>query len=512
MVLRSNRQVSAFRGESLEAPLNLPAELTRFLDRRAPQALLVRGAPGTGKTLLAISLLKAFRGRGIYVSSRTRTAQLDFDYPDLGPMIEAGRLAVVDMVTGGSALRDASRALGSAQNLVKEDTGESLRALLLPPEVLEAWSESSPTAPTLVVLDSWDAIIERYLGGAGRADDAPLTREEVERIAITQMAEAPVTLVFVVEHREAGQLEYLVNGIVSMERQTVDDRMERWLRIDKLRGTRISHPSYPFSLEGGRLQCIEPLSTDSSTSGNPGDPAPEQHPGQIWPGSTDYASHFGWLGAGKLTLFEHDPDVPNAAIRLLLAPMMNQTVAQGGRVFHIPPPGMHATELWHMYEGRTSRKAFSEQVRIVSALPTGESDEFGSVILPLPSGTMEGYNPRIPEAAKFLREGADLSHPNLGVLSIAGMRAVNSLVPNTYTEHTMPGLALTYFHQSPLHAVIIGPEDDTLTQSVRTMAATHLRLTCREGRILIHGINPWTPWLVLSEQAGDSPYRFLVVV
>lgn len=496
------------------AALTLPAELTRFLDRPAPQTLLVRGAPGTGKTMLALALLQSFRGQRIYVSSRVHRAELDVDFPALGRSAQTGQLSVVDMSRGGADLRKAARALDTAHKLVTtEDPGHDLRALLLPPEVLEAWSQSSPSTPTLVVLDSWDAIIERHIGTSGTVRDLLPTREEVERIALAQMAEGPVFLVFVVEHREAGQLEYLVNGIVSMERETHEDRMERWLRIEKLRGTRIAHPSYPFSLEGGRFQCIEPLRTDPRpTSAHIDSEPPGPPPGQIWPGSAEYASFFGWLPIGSLTLIEHDAEVPQAAMNLLLKPILSQVLNRRGRIFHVPPPGIHPVDLWDLYKDRITKETFLRQVRILGLLPHGESEDLAPAMLPLPSGKVDGYDPRTPEAARFLSENADSGTPNLGLVWITGLNAVNSLVPGAYTADTLPGMALTYLHQSPVHVIWVGPEGDPLTQSLRSMAGTRIRLQSREGRVFVHGINPRTPALVLSDGDGRAPYHLLLVV
>lgn len=497
----------------MAANLNLPTELSHFLSRPAPQAMLIRGAPGTGKTMLALEILEAFPGQRIYVTSRVRSADLGLDFPALGRMAEAGHLSIVDMTTAGSDLPTASRAVASASGLVRSDDPiRDVRALLLPPEVLEAWSQSSPTAPTLVVLDSWDAIVERHLGDPSKSQAELPSREALERIALAQMAEGPVFLVLVGEHREEGQLEYLVNGVVSTERSVRDDRMERWLRIDKLRGIRILHSSYPFSLDGGRFRCIEPIPAALTTDASRFDPEPAGSPGEVWPGSADYASFFGRLAVGKLTLIEYDTDVPVAAIRVLLIPMLNQAVARGGRVLHIPHPGLHAAEVWEMYKGRTLKEAFLRQVRLLGTAANGDPEEFASMMLPLPSTKSDGFNPRVPEAAKFLAESADPAHPNIGIVSIAGLKTLNSVVPGAYTPETLPGLALTYIHLSPGHEVWVGPEDEPLTHSLRPMADIRLRMISREGRVFIHGIIPRTPSLVLTEGDDRSPYHLMVIV
>ena len=510
---KTPRRASSYSGRAMGTSLYLPVELTHFLNRPTPQALLIRGAPGTGKTMLALELLQAFRGRRIYVSSRVSRADLDLDFPALGRLTQNGLVSIVDMTAGGADLRQMARALESARDLVAtKGSRRTLRSLLLPPEVLEAWSQTSPTAATLVVLDSWDAIVTRHVGIGGRGGDSLPTRDEIEQIALAQMAQGPVFLVFVVESREAGQLEYLVNGAVTMERQIRDDRMERWLRIDKLRGTRIANPSYPFSLEGGRFRCIEPLRTDLRPVSGRLDPEPGHSPGQIWPGSVAYASFFGRLPVGKVTLIERDTDVPLAAVNLLLNPILNQVLDRQGRVFLVPPPGIDPNDLWEFCKERIPKETFLRSVRILGSLAREGPNDLARALLPLPAGNVEGYDPRTPEAAKFLSDNTNPETPNLIVAWTAGLSAINSLVPGTYTAETFPGMVLTYLHQSPVHMICVGLENDPITDSLRPMARTRLRLLFGEGRVFVQGIAPRTPTLVLTEGNGEAPYHLLLVV
>lgn len=491
----------------------LPTELTQFLNRPSPQALVIRGAPGTGKSLLALALIEAFPGRRIYVSSRVPRSHLTLDIPSFGRLVDAGQLSIVDVTAGGTDLRTASRSLESARGLVEsDDSTDALRALLLPPEVLEAWSQASPSSPTLIVLDSWDAIVERHVDIVRNVHDSLPSREELERVALSQMTAGPVFLVMVIERPEAGQLEYLVDGVVTVDRQIHEDRMERWLRIEKLRGTRIAYSSYPFSLEGGRFQCIVPLGLGPRPGAPPIDRPPSPSPGQIWPGSTDYASFFGRLSVGKLTLIELDPEVPNAAVAMIVAPLLNEVVAGGGRIVHIPPPGMQPAEIWKLYEGRTSKEAFLHQVRLLCPALGGEPDDLAPAMLPLPSSSADGYTPRVPKAARFLAENTDPAKPNLSVLSISGMDAINGLVPGTYTPTTLPGLTLTFLHQSPIHGVFIGYSGEPLTRAIRPMVDAHIRLNARDGRVFVHGVIPRTPSLVLSEGDDQAPYHLRLVV
>jgi KaiC/GvpD/RAD55 family RecA-like ATPase len=493
--------------------IGVPNELAAFLDRPAPQTLLLQGAPGTGKTLLCFELLQGFRGRRIYVSSRVPRPNLERDFPGVAPHPDSDEFRIIDITAARTDIREIARALGSARKLVTEgEPGPDLRALFLPPEVLEAWSQTSPKLPTLVILDSWDAIVERHVGTSGASDSSLPTREEVERIAVAQMTAGPVFVVFVAERREAGQLEYLVDGVVSMGREVHDQRTERWLHIDKLRGTRIVEPSYPFTLEGGRFRCLEPSvwhpqskRTDIDRDSNP-------PPGTIWPGSTDYALHFGRLSVGKLTLIEHDPDVPIEALEVVLHPIIAEVLHHQGRVVHVPPPVLHPADMFEHYKAWVTKEEFSRQVRFLAVLPNGVPLDLDPNLLPLPRPSEMGNPARTPDVAKFLSGNLDPASPNLVVESIDGLRAINSVVPNTYTAETLPGMALTNLHASPTHMIWTGGEGDPLTQSLRWMAATRIRMRWREGRVFVYGMVPRTPSLLLSDGDGRTPYHLLLIV
>ncbi|HLY77040.1 MAG TPA: gas vesicle protein GvpD P-loop domain-containing protein, partial [Thermoplasmata archaeon] len=60
---------------------HLPTEIRRFFRSRVGQSLLIRGAPGTGKTTLALSLLAGLKTPGFYVSTRVFYPELIEHYP-----------------------------------------------------------------------------------------------------------------------------------------------------------------------------------------------------------------------------------------------------------------------------------------------------------------------------------------------------------------------------------------------------------------------------------------------
>jgi len=54
-------------------------------------------------------------------------------------------------------------------------------------------------------------------------------------------------------------LDYVVDGVVTLNRLTLDHRTARELELEKLRGVWINQSRYPFAMECSRFQYIEPL-------------------------------------------------------------------------------------------------------------------------------------------------------------------------------------------------------------------------------------------------------------
>jgi KaiC/GvpD/RAD55 family RecA-like ATPase len=494
------------------AILPLPSELTSFLRRAAPQTLLVRGPPGTGKSTLAFALLQSFPGRRVYVSGRVPHRELVQDFP----WIEgngATKVSIVESTEPTEPLQETLRAIEKAPRLISTNSAMPiLRSLLLPPEVLEAWSRTSLDGPTMIVLDSWDAIVERHIGRAQVEGLSVPPRAELERIALSQLNSGPVFLVLVAEDRLAGQLEYLVNGIVSLERTTTHGRLERWLEIDKLRGIRIASHRYPFSLEAGRFQCAAHLDARALPRLGRADPEPDPQPGTIWPGSVEYATQFGRPHTGRVTVITKDHEVPDAAVMLLVSPLITQVLRNRGRLLHTLPPRIHPEDVWQSCQGFLKREEFLQHVRMITPNDPDPNDPIAPAVLPFHPKAVTTTEPRVPEAIEFLRGNRDVDRPGLLVVWSSGLRALNALAPGAYEPETLPNLATAVFHRAVVHQVYIGMENDPLTDSLGPMAETRIHLTSRSGRVFVYGSEPSTPYLVLSAADEAKPYRLLLVV
>ena len=498
----------------MSAVVSLPPEVTHFLTQPPPRTLLVRGLAGSGKTTLVLTLLDAFPGKRVYVTSRVGSPKLSRDFPWLGTD-EGRKISVVDASGRADSATETTRDLPSVKDATGAHGGKADgdERCMFPP-LQEAWDLVPPGQPAMVAIDSWDALVERFLSASTLSSGGPLDRAEMEHRVLDRFSRGPFHTVFVLERGDPTRLDYLVDGVVSLGCEAVEDRTERWLSLQKLRGVRLDSSSYPFTLENARFQCITPMLADFDPRLRPADPDPKPVPGFLWPGSAEFAADFGRLSLGHLTLFETEADVPEDAVGLVLAPIISQVIQSGGRVFHVLGPRTSLSAIREQYRSLVSPEELQRQVRILTPV-AADADvvpELKGVILPLPRRSDATIHPRTPEAFRFLLEGARTGAPSLTIAWAAGLSSLGALTGAPYRPETLPAIMLDYATLANVHAIFVGVTGDPLVESVRSAAVTRILFRSRAGRVFLYGKHPVTPPFVLVDGNDTTAYRLLRVV
>jgi hypothetical protein len=485
--------------------------------------MLLRGPPGSGKTSLSLALLESYPGSRFFVTNRVPSDDVLVAFPWLGENGHKG-IQVIDNTADDGSLAQATRALLRQSPSVlsdgESDARELAEFLWLPEPLQEAWSRIDPDRPSFIVLDSWDALVESYLGRPdGATASAAPSREEIERALLRRMGRARTHLLFVLEREEQTQLDYLVNGVAVTSRDVVQGRLERWLTLYKLRGVRIEHAAYPFSLESAHFECIVPIRPYGQLRGGRFNPAPDTMPGLLWPGSRAFAESFGRLPLGKSSLVEIERDVPNQIPYLLLAPMLAHTVEHHGRVIFVPDASTLPEDVWEALHGSVDRHRFLAQVRFLlpPAGPNEGKSEFESTIVRLGQPASASALPGGDDIGmdQFLRAGSTPESPGLFVVFLQGLVAIATSMGVAITPEVaqrLPGQIQSAVRGAPIHAIAIGSPPSPLLDPLRPTAALRLYIRQGQGRVFLHATDPWTPAFVLTEGNDDAPYGLLRIV
>lgn len=507
----------------------LPEELREFLSLPGPQSLLVRGPPGSGKTTLCLALLEAAAGRRVLLTSRVSQAELQRGFPWLGEN-GGSHIQIVDTSNLDATVRDVGRTIADTRRLIDESSlrnRELTEFLWLPSPVQEAWSQLPPDQPSIVIIDSWDALVEQYMGGVGAQNPDLPDRGEVERMLLRHLGRGRSHVVIVLERREESQLDYLVNGVVVTQREMGNDRLERWLHLPKLRGIRIANAYYPYTVETARFQCIEPIKAYTQMRRGPFEHEPDSMPGHIWPGSSAFAENFGRLPIGKTTLIETDGDIQEHVLQLILSPIIASVVTLGGRALLVPSPSLSAKEVWDSVHPGAPRAKLEQGFRVADV--TGQLDatsrqvsaDFAKMVVPLgglvpsPNGTPTTSPSEETSVARFLGSAGTSGAPVLSVAYVGGFLSMASALGNPMTPDVIenfPAMVQAGLGSAPMHLIVVGRSGMPLFEALRSLAAIHIHLRGRQGRVFVYGSKPWTSGLVLTEGTDALPYDLLRIV
>ncbi|MFQ5712111.1 MAG: ATPase domain-containing protein, partial [Candidatus Geothermarchaeales archaeon] len=219
----------------------IPQELIDFFSLGSG-TLLIKGDPGTGKTILSLELLRRFGvdKSGVYLSTRVSPERLFTQFPWLRDVVEPERILDASSRNRGGASKDERFVVSDARLGHFPTTFEHLYEL--------AMELDNP----FLVIDSWDAALYRF---------DPEERVNVMSLLETLIASKKANIVFVSEKSERTTLDYLVDGVVTLSERRVENRPVREITLNKLRGVQRSSDRYLFTLLDGRFQSFRARKT-----------------------------------------------------------------------------------------------------------------------------------------------------------------------------------------------------------------------------------------------------------
>jgi KaiC/GvpD/RAD55 family RecA-like ATPase len=223
----------------IEKSNSIPSELMQFV-QRSTYSLLIKGSAGTGKTTLSLTILRALKVKSnfFYISTRISPKQLFVYYPWLGKFIGRPKISESDEISGQgynlSSFEDAR--LDEPESLFERITNQLMDV----------------KAP-IIIIDSWDAIAS-FMDKEARLNN--------ERVLQIWRERAGAKLIFISEDPKDTTLDFLVDGIVDLERKFYGNQMIRQIFLSKLRGIMINRPTYIYTLNNGIFRSYDSYRPD----------------------------------------------------------------------------------------------------------------------------------------------------------------------------------------------------------------------------------------------------------
>lgn len=268
-------------------------------------ALLIKGLPGTGKTTLALELLRIY-GKGIYISTRVSERKMKEQHSLVMKPAEEkedqGRLEEI----GFKDLR-----FGSGTEMLK---------LIL--------NEVTKRKEFLIVLDTWDAIAKEL---------EPNERLKIERSIVAMVEANEAKVVFVSEDPDLTTTDYLVDAIVTLKDEEFEGRRVRFIEWNKLRGLPISQKRHLFTLYEGRFTIFEKPMVGRPPKVKPKKFEPIKHPKDHYSsGSIELDAALGPFKPGSVLLAEMGKPITTEHYHPLLFSVSLNFVSQKGFTLILP--------------------------------------------------------------------------------------------------------------------------------------------------------------------------------
>ncbi|MCW7077331.1 MAG: AAA family ATPase [Candidatus Syntrophoarchaeum sp.] len=446
-----------------EKERNVPPEIMRAIAHPGGFSLLIKGAPGTGKTSLALELLKKTGTKGIYLSTRVSPDSLYNHFPWLEDAIEPINIIDTGQIYVSSDLKVYSSAVSGMASF---------------PERLAKRIEDLEANVTIVV-DSWDAITEQ--------EDVNKMKQ-LEALITELVREKEVNLILTSETLDVTYLDYMVDGVAWFNDVRVEGRRAREIEISKLRMTKLEQPKYPFTLDGGRFNCFMPFGLKQiPKSPSKIEPIPDTRT-RISSGSKELDDVLnGGYKRGSFNVFEVSDDISSWGFEALVGFAIINAIAAGHPFVYVPCCGRTENHLKKRIIPFVDEEAYKKCVKVFEVLPE-EGAVLGENTIGLTSGS-------VGEDIRTIREyTAGLESPVLSVLGIGSFEYPYRLADTGQVGEAIKELG-RYVKSTKMRGnvdIVRVTDKLVLADELADMASTYIKLSSLDKTVVVCGIKPET--------------------
>ncbi len=457
----------------MEAVPVIPEEI---IDQcRRGGSLLIGGGPGSGKTILAFSLLHALKALGhrvVFVSTRLPT----------GTLLETTPLC---RSLGLGNLVDASM-----QRPYYQDSAVTSIPMSGVSD-LSIFLQKNADRDTVVALDSWDALLQREKN----------PHSEVYALASEMLNRTPGSLIMTSEQPgEFNPLQHVVDAYLTLGIEEVEGDRLRFLKVEKMRGRVVSTSSYLFTLTEGVFRAYDPqnwwLHARPLKASRLPDPLPER------------ASFFstgipkldkilgGGFGQGSTVGIEVSLDAPHELFDLTYLPTAFDFLVKRRPMLILPPEARDEESIWETVRNLLGEKLWESTkaniidnyVKVLSLRPPMPKDVQGD-------GLGQGIESDLAIWRKARKEMKyKFAQPMLYVIGY------DTLIRRYGSESVEPIMSKNILETRMLGDLMISVVTDDLDSKRCLMAISdyYLQLRLVKGIPLLRGIKPRTTSYIAS--------------
>jgi len=499
--------------------ISLPVEIKDFFDKPGGRSLLVKGSAGTGKTTFALQLLEELADvdKSFYLSTRVSDSSLYIQFPWLqdkemrARIVDSSRVLLEvlypdeeDEQAGEEDVR-----VNSAREFLKSIKSDAsapitkvdrtwlsvLTERQRVPEIERIYDRIESILPekAMLVVDSVEGVTQKY----------GLDMEDLIMTLQKDLAENSNTnILFVLEKAEAPDIEYLVDGVVSLSREEINGRRIRKVHLAKLRATAIRQPNYLMTLHNGRFRSFEPFAPDF-TDINPWK-AVDGPDGYYSTGIPDMDLLLGGgFRVGSYNVFDLDENMSIEEYFSIARPILLNFISHQRGVMATLTGGTHPEIVRNDFVRFIPPEDFDRYVRIMDYFSSSSDRRF---VLPLARGKDEAIK-AVKDAYREL-----IGEKHSPILEYTGFDTIEYLRGDTIAIKELLSAVSNIKNSRNLGIGVIKP-GLKLTQEIMNMADSYFRILDIERTPCIYGIKPKTGiYAIVTDEEKGAPHVRLVPI
>ena len=503
----------------------IPREILEFFRSPGGHSLIVKGEAGTGKTTLALQIIEELSAEQpeYYLSMRVSDEALFRQFPWLrekarrNEILKAGKAFLKRAVPAEKDTLDpkSKQDLKVTKNLLQAliDTEQSpvvvrtelmklegqieageigpegdeemdilsgdgsftLEIGMMMPELELAYDivENNLPQRSLIILDSIEALSETY-GIPAQRIVTTIQRDLVEHSASN--------IAYVLETSGKSILDYLGDGIISMNSEERMGRRVRTLVIEKLRGASVHRWRYLFTLQDGRMSVFDKDNFDNIIWPDKHTPVAEEDPKRISLGFESMDKVLGGPSKGGLVLIEVGEDVPQDFIRLFETTFVLDNLSKKRGIIWYPQHSLDYSMLDRQVHDLAKVERPSEVLCVLD--PGNQSSDASFVRI------VEGAD--ASHDLRFDQLRYQLSGAKGPFVSVLGFNAIE----DAYGKDVMPSV-MPFIDAMRRSGNVIMAEATSISSSLPYLAhqaKMHIKFESINGTLLVSGQKPFTPY------------------
>ncbi|MBN1539759.1 MAG: hypothetical protein JW939_06405 [Candidatus Thermoplasmatota archaeon] len=431
-----------------EPVANIPPEVISFFKENVGEIMLIKGPPGSGKTLFALECMKALcrNRKGIVIFPRMDRDQLDSEFPWFQKEATGYNLLAYH---GNTKMADPNwfkREFDLLNNKEKGSVG-------------------------FMLFDPIDAITEQY--------ENP-ERKMKEIVSLIQSTN--VSAIMVQEKESVSYLDHLAGGVIHIEPGRLDGRRYRMLNIEKMRSVEVKHSSYVFTLQKGTFRAFRPWKLEDIPKGD-------------WIVTDDTDEYFstglqgldcilgGGFKRGSYNILDVDDNITSSEYFLLIRPVLLNFLHHEHGILMVPPAGEHPESIRADLMDFVGERSLNELLFFLDYFSASSQKPY---IVPMGATRKEGLQ----------QKGLDIIQKLRGIegkpyLDFVGLDTMEYLIGESLTlRHLLTGVSKTKVTKTL--GIGIAKPGLKIGQGIRNMSDVYLKLVKIHSIPCFYGIKPET--------------------